>query len=68
MKQTITRLAASIIDLAGEVGTVAEAAGRYGTWKRPGSERICERCGRLTGSAFLALCILCDMGERRLRI
>lgn len=26
MKQTITRLASSIIDLAGEVGTVAEAA------------------------------------------
>ena len=27
MKQTITRLASSIIDLAGEVGTTAEAAG-----------------------------------------
>ena len=27
MKQTITRLASTIIDLAGEVGTVAEAAG-----------------------------------------
>jgi hypothetical protein len=25
--------------------------------------RRCERCGKSTGSAFLALCILCDLGQ-----
>lgn len=25
--------------------------------------RLCETCGRPTGSAFIALCLLCDIGK-----
>jgi hypothetical protein len=27
-------------------------------------DRTCEKCGRLTGTAFISLCLLCEVAER----
>jgi hypothetical protein len=36
---------------------------RRACWKC--CDRLCETCGRQTGSAFIALCLSCDMAARR---